>query len=82
MRDFFLILQYLTENKIDYCHQFQSKWDYHNLSLLNPRGDKMMLRTHDIETMEKQLKIIWGHVLSKTNSSIPTPSTMPLPLGM
>lgn len=93
MNDFFLILQYLTENKIKYCHQYQPQWDFHNLSLDDPKGNYMMLRNNEPKLIEQELKIIWGHVLPKNSSPViaiemtepaefAIAPPMPLPPGM
>ena len=67
------------EKKVSFCFQHQAKHDYFNLEIENIYGKKHNITSEDIQDIEDDLKIIWGHLLDKPK--LPTPPGFPRPPG-
>lgn len=72
MRDFYKILEKLTERKVYFCFQYQDKSNFYNLSVNDPKGVNHSLSFDSIDKLQHALLIIWGHLLVKS-PSLPSP---------
>ena len=80
MSDLFKIIAKLDEMKLDYCIQRSAQHSFYSMALDTPRGSRKHLHSNDIKTLEKELKLIWGHLLeSKKIAPVMPLPPMPLP---
>lgn len=84
MRDFYIILNYLQENRIPFCFQCQGDNDYFNISINDPKGKNHSYSAENFRDIERFVYIMWGHKVPKKEVilSMPLPSNFPIPRPM
>ena len=63
----------MQENGVDFCFQHRPSSNYYNLKVISPKGEEIYLHSENIDSIEKNLEIIWGHLLKPSMPSMPLP---------
>ena len=94
MRYLYQIFDKLIEKQIHFCFQSKSSHTYFSLMVKDRYGDECYLHSDDLNKIEENLKIIWGHLLEEyvvvgvttyaglALPTIPKPMSIPLPPGI
>lgn len=85
---FFKLLEKLVEKRIYHCFQYQDLSHYFNLAVEDCYGKRHDWHSQDLSNIERELNIMWGHLLKETKHVVPTvkvepiKKSMPVPTGM
>ena len=77
MRDLYKIFAKLEDMNLSFCFQCQGKSKYYNLSVCDIKGKQHCFNSENVQDIEDNLKVMWGHLLDAP--AMPIPTGMPRP---